>query len=91
MAAIPPTLPPPPPSADLSRTNKKASWSLGLGIASMLFGFLAIPALILGYKAKREITASRSRGYDMAIAGIVLGWIGLAFVVLVIILGFVTQ
>jgi len=57
----------------------------------MLFGFLAIPALILGYKAKREITASRSRGYDMAIAGIVLGWIGLAFVVLVIILGFATQ
>ena len=57
----------------------------------MLFGFLAIPALILGYKAKREIATSRSRGYDMAIAGIVLGWIGLAFVVLVIILGFATQ
>jgi Domain of unknown function (DUF4190) len=90
MAAIPPTMPPP-PGAAWSRTNKKASWSLGLGIASMLFVFLAIPALILGYKAKREIAASRSRGYDMAIAGIVLGWIGLAFVVLVIILGFVTQ
>ena len=56
----------------------------GLAIASLVVGILwfywlgSILALVLGYMAKREIDASRGAvtGRGFAIAGIVLGWIG---------------
>lgn len=66
-------------------TNGFAVASLVLGI--VWFGGLgAILALVFGYTALSQI--NRSAGYEggrgMAIAGIVLGWIGVAGIVLMI-------
>jgi hypothetical protein len=58
----------------------------GLAIAAMVLGILwlywigSILALVFGYVAKKQIDESggRQSGRGMAIAGIVLGWIGVA-------------
>ncbi|GAB1512823.1 DUF4190 domain-containing protein [Actinophytocola sp. KF-1] len=54
----------------------------GMAIASMVLGIVwvywigSILALIFGYVALKEIRRSGQSGEGMAIAGIVLGWIG---------------
>ncbi|HEV2755887.1 MAG TPA: DUF4190 domain-containing protein [Actinomycetota bacterium] len=65
------------------RTNGKAVASLVLGIL-WIWGIGAVVALFLGYAARREIDASggSQEGRAMATAGIVLGWIGLAGLVI---------
>lgn len=65
----------------------------GLAIASMVLGILwlywigSILALVFGYVAKGQIdrSAGRQTGRGMAIAGIVLGWIGVAMAVILIV------
>jgi hypothetical protein len=65
----------------------------GLAIASMVLGILwiywlgSILALIFGYVAKGQIdqSAGRQGGRGMAIAGIVLGWVGVGVLALGII------
>jgi hypothetical protein len=67
----------------------------GMAIASMVLGILwiwwigSILALIFGYVAKSQIDQSggRQSGRGMAIAGIVLGWIGVGFIVIGILFG----
>jgi hypothetical protein len=62
----------------------------GLAIASMVLGIVwiywlgSILALIFGYVAKGQIDRSEGRqgGRGMAIAGIVLGWVGVGMIVL---------
>ena len=94
--------PPPPPGggyggggyggygAGPQGTNKKAIWSLVLGILGLVCcGFLAgIPAIVLGRSAQREIDASggAQSGRGMATAGFVLGIIGVVWGVLYLIL-----
>jgi hypothetical protein len=65
----------------------------GLAIASMVLGIVwvywigSILALVFGYIAKGQINASDGRqgGKGMAIAGIVLGWVGIGCLALMII------
>jgi hypothetical protein len=65
----------------------------GLAIAAMVLGIVwiywigSILALIFGYIAKGQINRSDGRqgGKGMAIAGIVLGWVGIGFLVLMIV------
>ena len=65
----------------------------GMAIASLVLGILwlwwlgSILALIFGYIGKNQIDRSggQQSGRGMAIAGIVLGWIGIAMLVLIII------
>jgi hypothetical protein len=67
----------------------------GLAIASMVLGILwiywigSIVALILGYLALREIRQSPHafQGKGMATAGIILGWVGVATLLLAIVIG----
>ena len=62
----------------------------GLAIASLLFGIFwlggigSLAALILGYRARREIrnSAGFQRGSSLATIGIVLGWIGIVLLVM---------
>jgi len=64
----------------------------GLAIASMVLGILwvywlgSILALVFGYVAKGQINASGGQqgGKGMAIAGIVLGWVGVGVLLLCI-------
>ena len=66
----------------------------GLAIASMVLGILwlywigSILALIFGYQAKAQIDRSGGgeKGRGMAVAGIVLGWVGVGLLVLLILL-----
>ena len=78
---VSPTLPPPPQSITYPRTNAKAVWSMVLGIFGFLCLLAAIPALILGYRAKGEIRASGQQGNEFATVGIVLGWVEVALAV----------
>lgn len=89
---------PPPPSAVAfpyaatpmpAKTNGMAVASMVLGILC-LYGIGSVLALVFGYQAKAQIERSggRESGRGMAIAGIVLGWIGIglmAFIVVAII------
>ncbi|MDX6441919.1 MAG: hypothetical protein QOE43_1648 [Gaiellaceae bacterium] len=67
----------------------------GLAVAGMVLGILwlywigSILALIFGYVAKGQIDASNGQqgGRGMAIAAIVLGWVGVGSLVLLLILG----
>ena len=65
----------------------------GFAIASLVLGILwiywvgSILALIFGYVARGQIRAGNQQGDGMAIAGIVLGWIGVGILLLFIVLG----
>ena len=65
----------------------------GMAIASMVLGIVwvywvgSILALVFGYVARKQIKENNQNGDGMAIAGIVLGWVGLAFLLLYILLG----
>jgi hypothetical protein len=69
-----------------SPTNGKAIAGMVLGIV-WLCGIGSILALVFGYQAKREIEASGGlqEGRGMAIAGIVLGWVGVGFLILYVV------
>jgi hypothetical protein len=86
--------PPPPPGYGYGGQppagNKKAVWSLVLGILGLVCCgfFTGIPALILGKMAQNEIDASNGMqtGRGMATAGFVLGIIAIVLGVLQVIL-----
>jgi uncharacterized protein DUF4190 len=63
----------------------------GFAIASLVLGILwiawigSILALVFGYVAKSQIRRTGQSGDGMATAGIVLGWIGVGFLLLSIV------
>jgi hypothetical protein len=87
-------LPPQPPAyqpvmyapAPVPRTNGMAIAAMVLGIL-WIYGIGAILALVFGYSAKNSIDRSggQETGRGMAVAGIVLGWIGIGLLLLRII------
>ena len=62
-----------------------------MAITSMVLGILwiywigSILALVFGYVALNQIKTRNENGRGMAIAGVVLGWVGAGILVLVII------
>ena len=70
--------------------SSKATAALVLGILGLVVCPLicSVLALVFGYQGRREIDAAGGRmsGRGNATAGIVLGWIGVAFCVLFILL-----
>lgn len=82
--------PPPPPTYpgyQVQRTNSMAIASLILGIL-WLFWIGSLMALAFGYAGLRQIKTSggAQTGRGIAIAGIILGWFGVAMLALIIIL-----
>jgi Domain of unknown function (DUF4190) len=85
-------LPPPAPQHPPPTYPQPYYWSPptnGFAIASLICGIVgmgvgSILALVFGYVAKRQIDESGGMqgGRGLAIAGIVLGWIGAGFLVL---------
>ncbi|SHK58514.1 protein of unknown function [Actinacidiphila paucisporea] len=60
-------------------TNGQAVASLVCGICgAFTMGLAAIPAVILGHRAKKEIRRTGQQGEGMAIAGLILGYLTLA-------------
>lgn len=72
------------------QTDGKATGSLILGILSLLcFSFFAgIPAVILGHISRKKIRESmgRLKGDGMALAGLIMGYISIAFIPVVLIM-----
>ena len=66
-------------------TSGLAIGAMVCGIAEVFtLGFAAIPAVILGHLARAQIKRTGERGDGMAIAGLVLGYLGIAAWVLII-------
>ena len=78
------------PYAPPRRTN-------GLAIASMVLGILwlywigSILALVFGYIARNQIRERGEAGGGMAIAGIVLGWVGVGLLGLLLVVGIASR
>ena len=68
-------------------TNGMAVASMVFGIATPLGGLTAIPAVILGHKARSQIRRTGERGNGMALTGLVIGWAAISLFVLLIVLG----
>ena len=64
-----------------------------MAIASMIFGLMefftvgltAIPAVVLGHKARRQIRLTGERGSGMATTGLVLGWAAIGLFALLVV------
>ena len=74
-----------PPMMPAQPTSGLAIGAMICGIAEIFtLGFAAIPAVILGHLARAQIKRTGERGDGMAIAGLVLGYLGIAGWLLVI-------
>lgn len=89
-------LPNTPPPGSPHPPDRPAGAHVGanaMAIASMILGIVwvlwigSILALVFGYIGLHQIRRTRESGRGMAIAGIVLGWIGVATLLLLIVLG----
>jgi hypothetical protein len=86
--------PPPPPGSQTAPPYYVAAKTNGFAIASMVLGIIwiywigSILALVFGYIAKGQIEQSggAQTGMGMAVAGIVLGWIGVGILLLFVLL-----
>ena len=68
-------------------TNGMAIGSFICGLLQLFSGGLtSIPAVILGHSARKQIRRTGQRGAGLATAGLVLGWLGIAFLVMCVIL-----
>lgn len=78
-----------PAARSTTKTNGFSVAALVLGIL-WLYWIGSVLALIFGYVAKSQIDKSggTQSGRGMAIAGIVLGWVGIGILVLLFVVGF---
>jgi hypothetical protein len=103
---LPPSPPPPPPTGPWSQgmapaprpTVDGATTALVLGILGLVMcgPFTAIPAMIVGRRATREVDASQGRldgrgtaqaGFILGLIGTVLGGLAILFMIFVLVLG----
>ena len=68
----------------VAKINELAMASLACGLAQFMFGpVVAIPAIVFGHVARRQIKRTGEQGAGLALAGLMLGW---AAVILAIVL-----
>jgi len=71
----------PPQQVARADTNSMAVAALAFGICEFFtMGLTAIPAIAFGHAARRQLRRTGQRGDGMALAGIVLGWTGIALI-----------
>jgi hypothetical protein len=69
------------------RTNGYAIAALACGVAQPMTGMLStIPAIVFGHLARRQIRDRDEDGSGMATWGLILGWAGVAAIVLIAVL-----
>jgi Domain of unknown function (DUF4190)/Domain of unknown function (DUF1707) len=59
-------------------TNGLAVASFVCGLLQMFMGITTIPAIVLGHMARKQIRQTGQQGDGLAVAGLVLGWLGVA-------------
>jgi Domain of unknown function (DUF4190)/Domain of unknown function (DUF1707) len=68
-----------------SRTNSMAVASMVCGIGQIFFWFLAgVPAIVFGHIARRQIRETGEAGDGMALAGLIMGYVGVLLPILII-------
>jgi hypothetical protein len=68
-------------------TNGLAIASLVCGVGGFVIGLSFIPAIVLGHIARRQIRQTGQQGGGMALAGLIIGYVGVAlFIALVALL-----
>ncbi len=72
----PPYQQPYPPYPPAPPTNGLAIASLVCGIAAFVTGITCIPAIICGHLARRQIRQTGEQGAGLALAGLILGYVG---------------
>jgi hypothetical protein len=72
--------------------NSMAVAALTCGIAVFLtMGLTGVPAIVLGHRARRQVRRTGQRGDGLALAGVALGWAGVALIaVLIVVLAMVS-
>lgn len=82
-----------PAAATTTRTERLAVSSFVLGLVSLVFPYLlAVPAIICGHLAVSKIKKHpHLRGRPLAIAGCVLGYVGILFLLIILISAFATK
>jgi hypothetical protein len=68
-------------------TNGFAIASLVLGILIIFWGLTSILALVFGYIARKQIRERGEGGAGLAVAGIVLGWVGVGLWAIFLLIG----
>jgi hypothetical protein len=79
---------PPPPPAPVAppKANGLAIASLVCGVAQvMLWPLVTIPAVVLGHVARHQIRRTGEQGAGLALAGLILGWVGVGFALLAVV------
>ena len=84
IAASPPQMYPYPPAQyGAQSTNGLAIAALICGVCQVFFWFLTgVPAIVLGHMARKQIRQTGEAGDGLALAGLILGYIGVALGVL---------
>jgi hypothetical protein len=71
-------------------TNGLAVAALVCGIAAFAVGITCVPAIICGHLARRQIRRTGEQGDGLALAGLILGYVGVVlFVMLVLVMALV--
>jgi Domain of unknown function (DUF4190)/Domain of unknown function (DUF1707) len=62
-------------------TNSMAIAALVCGVAGFfIMGLTAVPAIVLGHAARRQLRRTGEQGDGLALAGLILGWAGIALI-----------
>lgn len=65
--------------------NSIAMAALACGIGEFLtLGLTAIPAIVLGHAARRQMRRTGERGGSMALTGLILGWVGIGLIIAIV-------
>ena len=67
-------------------TNGMAGGSLVCSVVGVLMPLLLVPGIVMGHIARDQIRTRNQRGDGLAVAGLVVGYLGLAFWALVIVI-----
>jgi hypothetical protein len=80
----PPYQGPYPPYPPVPPTNGLAIASLVCGVGTFVIGLSFIPAIICGHIARRQIRRTGEQGGGLALAGLILGYVGGALFIAVV-------
>ena len=71
---------------EVTNTNELAIASLACGLVQLMSGpVLAIPAIVFGHVARRQIKRTGEQGADLALAGLILGWAALILTIFLVV------